>query len=145
MSGDRAVLLAIDFGLTRIGVATGNRLTCSATPLETISGSGPAVWRELDRIVAEWRPDRIVVGMPSDDDDHPLVARIRAFVADLGARYGLPVHTVDEAHTSAEAMRSLRAGRAGGVHRRRVTKDRIDRHAACLIAERWMQEAPDDI
>jgi putative Holliday junction resolvase len=145
MSGDRAVLLAIDFGLKRIGVATGNRLTGSATPIETITGKGPAIWTELDRLVAEWAPDRIIVGLPSENESHPLVGRIRAFVTELEARYELPVATVDESDTSAEATSRLRAGRARGLYRRRVTKDRIDRHAACLIAERWMQETRDDL
>lgn len=135
------LLLAFDFGLARIGIASGNTLTGTATPLTTLESRGKLPWAGIDAVVAEWRPARIVVGMPSEDETNPLVQRIRGFATDLAERYGLPVETVDESHTSAEAARVLRDERASGARRRRVSRGTVDRHAACLIAVRWMQSA----
>ena len=132
-------MIAFDYGLARIGVATGNRLTVTASPVATLTARGELPWAEVDSIVREWRPGMLVVGMPSADEDKPLVQRIRGFVEALRARYDLPVETVDESHTSVEASVRLRDQRAQGVRRRRVRKEAIDRHAACLIAERWMR------
>lgn len=137
------LLLAFDFGLARIGIATGNTLTGTATPVTTLESRGRLPWEDIDALVAEWRPARLVVGLPSDDAAKPLVQRIRSFAAGLADRYGLPVAMTDESHTSAEAARSLRDERSSGIRRRRVTRGTIDRHAACLIAVRWMQSAGD--
>ena len=143
MSRDGDLLLAFDFGLARIGIATGNRLTGTATPLSTLRSRGRLPWQEIDAVVDEWRPARIVVGLPSEDDANPLVQRIRSFVKSLQSRYAVPVETIDESHTSAEATARLREERSSGA-RRRVTRGTIDRHAACLIAVRWMQRRTAD-
>jgi RNase H-fold protein (predicted Holliday junction resolvase) len=58
----------------------------------------------------------------------------------MGSRYALPVATVDETLTSVEAETTLAANRRSGYLRRRVGKGRVDRAAACLIAEQWMNE-----
>lgn len=133
------LLLAFDFGLARIGIATGNRLTGTATPVTTLHTSGRLPWQEIDALVAEWRPDRLIVGMPSDDETNPLVQRIRGFTVALTERYQLPTETIDESRTSVEAAAGLREARASGARRRRVTRGTIDAHAACLIAVRWMR------
>lgn len=144
MSRRSDLLLAFDFGLARIGIASGNTLTGTATPVTTLESRGRLPWEQIDAVVAEWRPGRIVVGMPSDDATNPLVQRITSFAAGLADRYGVPVDTIDESHTSAEAARSLREERSTGLRRKRVVRGTIDRHAACLIAVRWMQSAGSD-
>jgi putative pre-16S rRNA nuclease len=141
MSRAEGPLLAFDFGLKRIGVATGNRLTRTASPLTTLVAAGRPPWREIDALVAEWQPARIVVGNPGPDGNASLLAALEAFLAELAGRYALPVETVDERFSSADAESRLRAGRAKGIYNRRLKKDQIDRHAACLIAEQWMQQA----
>jgi putative Holliday junction resolvase len=139
VSRGQDLVLAIDFGLKRIGIATGNQVTQTATPIATLTGGTRPPWNDLDRLVEDWCPACIIVGIPSENDSNPLVQRIRGFVAAVADRYNLPVNTVDESHTSVEAAAQLRAGRSAGLHARRVTRGRIDRHAACLIAERWMR------
>jgi putative holliday junction resolvase len=141
-SRDSNVLLAFDFGLRRIGIATGNLHTRTASPLTTLATAGEALWRELDRVIAEWRPGRLVVGLPSDDGGS-IAGHVRTFVAALQERYGLPVVMVDEDFTSHAARAALREGRRSGYLRRRVARDRVDRQAACLIAEQWMNEQTD--
>lgn len=130
------IVLAFDFGLARIGVATANRLTRTATPLVTLRAvAGTPSWAELDRIVEEWRPAALIVGMPAPPES-PLRPRIADFVQTLQLRYKLPLHTVDETLTSAAAEADLRERRRQGG--RRTRKSDVDMRAACLIAEQWI-------
>jgi len=144
MRRESDVLLALDFGTRRIGVASGNLLTRTASPVSTLESRGGPPWAELDRIIGEWRPDLLIVGMPAGDPEREINAAIAEFIGELRARYGLRVETVDESLTSAEARSAVRAGRATGMERRRVPRTRIDQHAACLIAEQWLGRALDD-
>jgi putative Holliday junction resolvase len=137
---DERVLLAFDFGLRRIGVATANFETKTATPLATLRVDRDPPWTELDRIVAEWQPAQLIVGVPEGEGAASVARRARQFAAAIRARYALPVATVDETLTSVEAETTLAANRRSGYLRRRVGKGRVDRAAACLIAEQWMNE-----
>ena len=133
------VLIAFDFGQRRIGVATGNLLTRTASPLTTVNVGAELPWQEIDRIIAEWRPQHLVVGQPGEKG--PLAAQVEHFVAALERRYGLDVATVDETLTSHAAQAGLRDARRAGYLRRRLGKKTgIDRYAACLIAEQWLSE-----
>lgn len=140
MSASANRLLAFDFGLRRIGVAAGNRLTATATPVTTLSPASPLPWAAIDALIDEWRPDLLVVGEPGPDADPRLRAALDQFLVEIGRRSGLPVAAVDESFSSVEAESQLRAGRAKGLYNRRLKKDRIDRLAACLIAEQWMNQ-----
>jgi putative Holliday junction resolvase len=137
---DRHILVAFDFGLRRIGVATANIETRTASPLTTVRVDREPPWRELDRIIDDWRPAQLVVGVPEGDGAASIARRARAFAAALGERYGLPVATVDETLSSAAAESELAEKRRSGYLRRRVGKGSVDRVAACLIAEQWMNE-----
>ena len=137
---DRHILVAFDFGLRRIGVATGNRQTRTASPLTTVRVDREPAWQELDRIIDDWRPAQLVVGVPEGDGAAAIARHARAFAATLAERYGLPVATVDETLSSAAAESELAENRRSGYLRRRVGKGGVDRVAACLIAEQWMNE-----
>lgn len=139
-TSDQDLLLAFDFGLRRLGVATANLTTRTASPLTTLQVDRDVPWLELDRVLKEWQPAQLVVGLPEGEGTEHVAARIRAFVRALEERYRLPVATVDETLTSAAARSELSAGRRSGYLRRRVGKGRTDRAAACLIAEQWMNE-----
>lgn len=132
---NRSMVLAFDFGHRRVGMATGNLLTGTATPLGTLDVARGLPWDLLDRSVEEWRPGHLVVGMPSGQT---VAAGAREFAGALERRYGLPVDTTDEQLTSRAAESRLRDARASGRMKRRVTKGDIDSHAACVIAEQWM-------
>jgi len=138
MRRERDVLLALDFGTRRIGVASGNLLTRTASPVTTLEARGGPPWTELDRVVSEWRPDLLVIGLPGSDAAREINTAIADFIGELEARYGIPVETVDETLTSAEARSEARAERASGSAPRPVRRARIDQHAACLIAEQWL-------
>ena len=135
---DHNILLAFDFGRRRIGVATGNLLTGTATPLETLNASGGPPWRHLDHSIEEWRPGCLLVGIPGGDGAAEVAAGAREFVSALERRYRLPVVTTDESLSSRAAESRLREARASGHMKRRVRKGDIDSQAACVIAEQWM-------
>ena len=132
-------ILAFDFGLRRIGVAVGQSITGSASPLGVVTNgtTGP----DFDAIAAlidEWRPARLIVGLPLHADGSPgdLEPQVEAFVAAL-LRFELPVTTVDERYTSREAESVLKNARAQGT-RGRITREMIDSAAAVFIAERFL-------
>lgn len=137
--------LGFDFGLRRIGVAAGQSLTASASPAGTVPArDGEPQWERIDALVAEWRPEALVVGIPLhlDGSEQPLTARARAFARALGARYGLAVHEADERLSSYAAEGLIAdARRSGG--RRRTRRGDVDRIAACLILERWLARRDD--
>jgi putative Holliday junction resolvase len=137
---DGPIVLAFDFGLRRLGVATANRETRTASPLTTLRVDRDVPWTDIDRLVAEWRPGQLVVGVPEGDGAAHVARHARSFAAALARRYELPVATVDETLTSVAAQTQLADDRRSGYLRRRVGRGRVDRLAACLIAEQWLSE-----
>jgi putative Holliday junction resolvase len=100
--------LAFDFGLRRVGVATGNSMTRTATPLTTVAVEGEARMAAIAALIDEWRPSALVVGVPFHPDGaaHANTARARRFGRQLRSRFALPVHEVDERYTTTEAKRA---------------------------------------
>ena len=99
-------VLAFDFGLSRIGVATGQTVTRTATPLATLRARrGEPEWREVDALVGEWRPDVLLVGLPLNMDSTPseMSEHASIFARALEQRYAIAVRMVDERLTSFEA------------------------------------------
>jgi putative Holliday junction resolvase len=128
-----ASFLAFDFGLRRVGVAVGNTLLRSAQPLTTVQARGEARFAAIARLVAEWRPDALVVGVPFHPDGaaHDNTRRARAFGRQLHGRFRLPVHEVDERYSTTEAL----AAGAGDA----------DAAAAAIILEQFLRSlAPPD-
>lgn len=132
-------ILAFDYGQRRIGVAVGQKITGSASPVGTAANTknGPD-WETIDAWVREWRPELLVVGMPwhADGTPSPMTDIVRTFAEAL-SRYALPIAEVDERFSSLEAEQQLRVARAEG-RRGRITKEAVDAAAAVLIAERWL-------
>ncbi len=133
-----ATVLAFDFGTRRIGVAIGNTLTRSARPLTTIAQhEGEARLAAIAALIDEWRPDRLVVGIPvhADGTPHRTTALARRFAQTLSQRFGLPVAAADERHTTQAAQSVLSA--AGGDRRGREARDEI---AAQIILQGWLDD-----
>ncbi len=134
-----AQVLAFDYGRARIGVAVGQTITGTASPLETIKADqGKPDWSAVERLIKEWQPTLFVVGMPKnmDGSEHSLTSAITRFGNQLHGRYGLQVHYVDERLSSREAELSLMPGRA------KKDKGVIDRVAAQLILQTWLDQNP---
>jgi putative Holliday junction resolvase len=132
-------ILAFDFGLRRIGVAVGQDVTGSASPLGIIENRDSGLNHErLAALIEEWRPTTLVVGMPAHADGSPseIQQHVKAFIQEL-ERYGLPTATIDERYTSIEAERVLKDARGAGA-RGRISREMIDSTAAVFIAERYL-------
>lgn len=97
--------LAFDYGAKRVGVATGNTLTRQAQPLRTIAAEGEARFEVIGKLIREWQPNALVVGVPFHPDGaaHDNTERARRFGRQLHGRFNLPVHEVDERYTTTEA------------------------------------------
>ncbi len=97
-------IFAFDFGVKRIGVAIGNTMLRQAEPLKVISAIDNASrFADIQKLLDEWKPARLVVGLPMHPDgaEHEMTARARRFANQLSGRFGLPVELVDERYSSA--------------------------------------------
>jgi len=143
MSSDSLRVLGFDFGTTRIGLAIGQSLTASASPIDPVRArDGIPDWNQLDAVIAEWQPDALVVGIPLNMDGSisDMARRARKFANRIQDRYQRPCYLCDERLTTAEAKRiHLDAG--GGTNFRLESVDGI---AARLILEDWFN-SPDRI
>lgn len=134
------IIVAFDFGERRIGVATGNRLTGTASPLGVVACQhGEPQWTEIDRIIDEWAPQTLVIGKPPVGNES-LLKKIAKFVQALEIRYKLSVHLIDESQSSQAAAAALTKERREGIRKKRVRRGDIDQLAACIIAQRWLAE-----
>ena len=136
-------LLGFDYGLKRIGVAVGQELTGTASALTTVAArDGKPDWEAISRLIDEWQPDAVVVGLPlnMDGSDHELSRRARRFGNQLHGRYNLPAHFIDERLSSLEAEALLRGG--SQAHRKALYKESIDKLAAQVILETWLSAPP---
>ncbi|MCC5014222.1 MULTISPECIES: Holliday junction resolvase RuvX [Legionella] len=134
------VYLGFDFGYKRIGVAVGQQITCSARPLTTLDAKlGIPNWDAVQKIIAEWRPQALIVGLPTciDDSEQYTTAAARSFARQLRKRFLLPVHLVDERLSTVEARAQLFA--EGGY--RKIKQSQVDSVAACVILEQWLQHS----
>lgn len=134
-------LMAFDFGTARMGVAVGQRLTGTAQPLSPLKArDGIPDWQQLEKIIKEWQPDALVVGLPLNMDGSPSEMSQRAlkFARRLEGRYHLPTFTEDERLSSYEAKGQVIA--RGGD--RDFGRNSVDGLAAVLILESFMSHWP---
>ncbi len=130
-------VLAFDFGIRRIGVAVGEMMLGTARPLTTISAEANDIrFAAIGRLIDEWRPALLVVGLPLSVDGRPhdLTARCRRFARQLEGRFRLPVALVDERFTSTEAEERLR-GRGLDWRRRKAA---LDAEAAAILLSDYL-------
>ena len=135
------VVLAFDLGRRRIGVACGDTVSRSASPLGAVAaGPGGPRWEAIQSLLREWQPALLVVGLPynADGSENAAAGEARGFARELSRRFALPVELVDERYSSLEAGARLKGARASGLRRRRVAKTDVDAAAACIILERWL-------
>ena len=124
-----SLFLAFDYGTKRIGVASGNSITHTATALTTLAHEGgEARFAAIGKLVADWRPTALVVGVPRHPDGapHDNTRRAERFARQLQGRFGLPVHEVDERYSTVAA---IAAGAAD-----------IDATSAAVILEQFFSQ-----
>lgn len=133
--------IGFDFGLGWIGVAVGQRITTTATALDSLRvRDGIPNWDDIDRLIKDWQPAGFVVGMPynMDGSENEILVRANKFRKRLHGRYGLPAIGVDERLSSREARQQL--GREGSsLHKARQAN--VDSLSAKLILETFLQQA----
>ncbi len=131
--------LGFDFGLKKIGVAIGQTITGTASPVGIIQvHHGELPDMELNKLLTTWHPDVLIVGIPFNMDGSisPLVKLAEHFALSLEARCSLPVYRVDERLSTRNARYELEAMAAqSGVKNK---PQRLDAFAACLIIETWL-------
>ena len=123
--------LAFDFGTKRTGCASGNRVLGGANPLPTIKAEGAdARLQAVDKLIREWQPNALVIGVPYHPDGaaHENTARALKFGRQLRSRFKLPVYEVDERYSTTEAL-------SGGA------RD-ADAASACIILEQFLRSLP---
>ncbi|WP_273528097.1 Holliday junction resolvase RuvX [Pseudomonas sp.] len=128
--------MAFDFGEQRIGVAIGETLLGQARALATVAESAnDRRFAAIGKLIAEWRPARLVVGLPRhiDDAEHEFAARCERFARQLEGRYRLPVEMADERYSSAIAETRLSGDK-------RKLKAQLDAAAAAVILQAWFDQ-----
>ena len=125
-------VLAFDFGLKRIGVAVGEPELGTAHPLPPIAAAGDARFTAIEKLVQEWKPAQLVVGLPlsAEGSAHLMTRQAERFARRLHGRFRLPVARVDERFTSVEAESLLRGQKNKSV----------DSVAAQLMLEQYFDE-----
>lgn len=132
-------VLAFDFGTNSIGCAVGQSITGTAQGLSAFKAQdGIPNWEQIGKVIAQWQPDLLVVGLPlnMDGTEQPLTQRAKKFANCLNGRFNLPVELQDERLTTVEAKSEIFA--RGGF--KALKKGKVDAISACLILESWFEQ-----
>ncbi|MBE9563870.1 MAG: Holliday junction resolvase RuvX [Proteobacteria bacterium] len=132
-------VLGFDYGKKRIGVATGQTITCSATPCTTLNQiEGNPDWASIGAEIKQWNPQALIVGMPfhTDGSENKMTAAAKQFAYELEKRFKLPVIEVNEALSSQQAEEILKEN----MKINKQNKHEIDRMAAAIIVQRWLNQ-----
>jgi len=130
-------VIGFDFGLKRIGLATGQTITGTASPLATLQAVNQKPdWDSIDTHIRQWKPDALIVGIPYqlDGGESDITRAARNFSRKLEQRFKLPVYTIDESLSSNEAEQQLKQDIKISKH----NKHEIDKIAAAIIVQSWL-------
>ncbi len=132
-------VLGFDFGKKRIGIATGQTITSTATPCKTILQiDGNPDWAAIHTEIQQWKPQALIVGMPYhiDGSENKMTAAASQFAYELEKRFQLPVYEINEALSSQQAEQILKKSKKINQQ----NKAEIDKMAAAIIVQRWLDE-----
>ena len=132
-------IIGFDFGQRRIGVAIGNNISKTAQPLITIeSTTNNQTFEAIQKIMDEWRPVSIVVGVPFnvDGSEHKVTNLSKKFAKQLEQKYSLPTHLIDERYTSIEANHELKDKKIDLKKKKLL----IDQIAAKIILQSYLDQ-----
>lgn len=130
-------VLGFDYGEKKIGVAYGQMITHSASPIAILKAKdGNPNWQEVEKLLKQWQPDAIVVGLPlnMDGSDGTVVPGAKKFANRIEGRFGVKVHLIDERLSSAAVEYAL-----DEIGQDFASRGRIDDLAACLIVETFLK------
>ena len=127
-------ILAFDYGTKHIGIAVGQTITRTSSPLMilNIQQEGPDIWRTIGQLVEEWKPDRLLVGQPLNMDGTPsdMMKKVNKFYTKLQTQTNITCELVDERLTSFEAKQLIKSN---------SRSIRIDDLAAKIFLDNWME------
>ncbi|MGM0480924.1 MAG: Holliday junction resolvase RuvX [Pseudomonadota bacterium] len=132
-------IIGFDFGTKSIGVAVGQTITSTASPLAALQArEGIPDWQQIEQLLTEWQPQQLVVGLPlnMDGSEQPLTQRAKKFGQRLQGRFGLPVSFQDERLTSTSAREQLFSDKGYKA----LQKGKVDSYAALLIVEDYLTQ-----
>jgi len=132
-------VIGIDYGLKRMGIATGQTITGSASPITTLNQiNGSPDWPALEQLITQWKPQALIVGMPYylDGKENDMTKIVETFCLELEQRFKLPVFKINEALSSYEAETTLKKNTKIGKH----NKHEIDKMAAAIIVQNWLNQ-----
>ena len=125
-----SIIMGFDFGMKKIGVAVGQKVTKTASGLGVVQAcDGIPKWDYLDKIVLDWQPERFIVGLPinMDGSNSEMSKKAQKFSRRISSRYNIRSEMFDERLTSFEA-------------KEHDGKNHIDAIAAKIILESWLRE-----
>ncbi|MBU3021502.1 Holliday junction resolvase RuvX [Aestuariibacter sp. A3R04] len=131
-------VLSFDFGTKSIGVAVGQEITGTASPLAALKAQdGVPDWNKVKALYSEWQPDLVVVGLPlnMDGTEQTVTLLAKRFANRLLGRFNVAVETWDERLSTADAKAML--FELGGY--KKLTKDKVDSVSACVIFTSWAE------
>ncbi len=111
MPSNITTVLGIDYGLKRIGIASGQTITGSASPITTLNQiNGATDWAALEKLVTQWQPQALIIGMPYylDGKENDMTKVVEKFCLELEKRFSLPIFKINEALSSYEAEEILK-------------------------------------
>lgn len=131
-----ATIIAFDFGTSSIGAAIGQDITKTARPLCAFKArDGQPNWQDIEKMLKEWQPDYLVIGLPlnMDGTEQELTQRAKKFANRLHGRFGYQIQLHDERLSTVEAKANL--FQIGGY--RALKKEKVDASSAVVILESW--------
>ncbi len=138
-----STFIAFDFGMTKMGVAIGQNITNTASPLDPIiMRNGNPDWGHLEQILKEYNPTTIVLGKPevTSKSSEALMKKIKMFKTSLERDLNQEVEWASEHLTSEDAKEKLKLQRQEGILSRKIMKGQIDSMAAAIFLQDWMNQ-----
>ena len=132
-------VMGLDFGIAKMGIALGNTLTQTASPLMQFKmDNGKPNWDEVLKLIESWQVSTIIIGLPlnMDGTEQPLTARARKFANRIHGRFGVEVKLHDERLSTVEARSGL--FEQGGY--RALNKGKVDSASAVIILESYFEQ-----
>lgn len=132
-------VLGFDYGAKRIGIATGQTITSTATPITTLTQvNGSPDWAGIQKLIEQWNPDALIVGVPYflDGGKSEMTGTVQNFCDELENRFSKPVFRVNETLSSYEAEETLKKNMKIGKH----NKQEVDKMAAAIIVQSWLDQ-----
>ncbi|PHM63372.1 Holliday junction resolvase RuvX [Xenorhabdus ishibashii] len=132
-------IIAFDFGTRSIGAAIGQEITGTARALSSFKANeGSPNWELIEKLLKEWQPDLVIVGLPlnMDGTEQPVTAQARKFANRIHGRFGVQVELHDERLTTVEARSHLFDH--GGY--KALNKGKVDSTSAVIILESWFEQ-----